>query len=120
MHSPHSPKKRSPKKGELYPSRRSAFRAAKRLFGIPMHTKPDEVVLPNTDDGVARKLSQENKRLYIFRVFLGIFTLGQGEIHIREDHPKEYPDGGVQTSHFNAGTGGKKLRFHFYFFSKRR
>ena len=99
---------------KVYPSRRSAFRAAKRHLSIPMHKQPDEVAYPHTDLGNKKGLDDRNVKLYIFNVVFGVFAI---ELHIREDKPAQYGDKdglGDQLPHFNAGKHPGKKKDHRY------
>ncbi len=94
----------------IYPSRRAAFRAAKRDGGIPVSQHPSEVILPNTDEGVEEGLDERNVRLYVFRIY-GVGAL----FFIREDKAAFYGTGeGDQLPHFNSGKPPKKLKKHHY------
>lgn len=99
---------------KIYPSRRAAFRAAKRDNGIPVTKNPDEVIIPETDLGEAYDLDDRNVRLYIFDIFVGAVVV---QYHIREDKEAFY--GGIkregdQGPHFNSGSRGTKLKKHHY------
>lgn len=100
---------------KIYPSRRSAFRAAKRDGRIPMGQQPEEVIYPHTDLGNAYDLDDRNVRLYIFSIIIGAVAF---EYHLREDKEAFYGSGqGDQLPHFNSGQlkkNNKKLRNHHY------
>ena len=95
---------------KIYPSRRAAFRAAKRDGGIPVGQHPQEVILPSTDEGVEAGLDERNVRLYVFSIYgIGAFFF------IREDKAAFYGTGeGDQLPHFNSGQTLKKLKKHHY------
>ena len=97
---------------KMYPSRRAAFRAAKRAARIPMGQHPAEVVLPMTDRGNSFRLDERNVRLYVFNLVIGAVAV---EYHIREDK-KSITHG--QPKHFNAGKPPKKLKEHYYWDDK--
>jgi hypothetical protein len=99
---------------KVYPSRRAAFRAAKRYLNLPMSRQPDKVVYPYTDRGDEYGLDSRNVRLYIFYLFIGALAI---EYHIREDKPVKYgrKDGaGDQLPHFNSGKHPGKKKDHRY------
>lgn len=93
---------------DVYPSRRAAFRAAKRDAGIPMGRQPRSVVRPRTTAGGLHGLDDRNVRLYIFPIFIGAIAF---EFHIREDRADEKLE---QPPHFNAGQPPKKLKKHYF------
>jgi hypothetical protein len=41
------------------------------------------------------------------------------KIDIREDRPKDYPNGGQQSAHFNAGDSGSKLNKQHHYYEKK-
>lgn len=97
---------------KIFPSRRAAFRAAKRDRNIPMSQHPDDVVYPNTSIGDEYDLDDRNVRLYVFN--MGLITIA---IHIREDKEAFYVDGDEksnQSPHFNSGRKDSKLKDHHY------
>ena len=67
---------------KVYPSRRAAFRAAKRDGGILMSQHPEEVIYPGSDLGGDYGLDDRNVRLYIFSILIGAVAF---EYHLRED-----------------------------------
>ena len=91
-------------------SRREAFRSAKEQNSIPKSQQPDNIIKPNTPEGVNRGLKDDNVKLYEF-------TNSKGEkVYIREDKPVKYNDGGSQPPHFNAGNkNDRKLKQHHYY-----
>jgi RHS repeat-associated protein len=91
-------------------SRREAFRSAKEQNSIPKSQQPDNIIKPNTPEGVNRGLKDDNVKLYEF-------TNSKGEkVYIREDKPVKYNDGGSQPPHFNAGNkDDRKLKQHHYY-----
>lgn len=94
---------------EYFPSRRAAFRAAKRDANLPMNRRPDKVVYPRTPMGNTLGLDDRNVRLYIFNLGLGAIAY---EYHIREDHPDPKHD---QPQHFNTGVMPPgKLKGHYF------
>lgn len=94
----------------IYPSRRAAFRAAKRDGGIPVGQHPQEVVLPNTDEGTEAGLDERNVWLYVFSIH-GVGAL----FFIREDKAAFYGTSeGDQLPHFNSGQTKKRLKKHHY------
>lgn len=97
---------------KIYPTRRAAFRAAKRDRNIPMSAQPDDIVYPRTAVGDAFGLDDRNVRLYVFNLVLVALV-----VHIREDKEVFYVEGdddSNQLPHFNSGRAGKKLRDHHY------
>ena len=99
---------------DCYPSRRAAFRAAKRDAKIPMSQNPDKVIRPRSLEGDLYALDDRNVRLYIFNLGIGVVAY---EHHIREDEPATYgnEDGaGDQLPHFNSGEPPNKLKEHFF------
>lgn len=105
----------------VYPSRRAAFRAAKRDGRIPMGQQPEEVIYPHTDMGDEYDLDDRNVRLYIFSIIIGAVAF---EYHLREDKEAFYGaerGKGDQLPHFNSGESkgsDKKLRNHHYWKKK--
>lgn len=93
---------------KYFPSRRAAFRAAKRDANIPMSRHPDMVVYPQTDAGDTYGLDDRNVRLFIFNLGIGGIAF---EFHIREDREDQKHG---QTKHFNTGIHTKKLKGHYY------
>lgn len=93
---------------KYFPSRRAAFRAAKRDANIPMSRHPDKVIHPKTDAGDSYGLDDRNVRLFIFNMGIGAIAF---EYHIRED--RSAPKHG-QPKHFNTGIFTKKLKGHYY------
>jgi len=91
-------------------SRHKAFRNAKEQNAIPRSQQPDNIIKPNTPEGVNRGLKDHNVKLYEF-------TNSKGEkVYIREDKPVKYNDGGSQPPHFNAGNrNDRKLKQHHYY-----
>jgi len=112
-------KRRQKHTGKTFETRRAAFREAKRDHGVPVGKQPDEVVKPETPRGKEFELDRRNRRLYIFRFFLGLLGIGKKreDVYIREDKEVFYGDG-KQDEHFNAGKKVEKLKKHYYF--KRR
>ena len=103
---------------KIYPSRRAAFRAAKRDAKIPMAEQPRGVVRPNSPEGKEYQLDDRNVRLYIFNLGIGAIAY---EYHIREDKEAFYEDKepkGHQLPHFNSGEPPKKLKGHHYWKKK--
>jgi hypothetical protein len=107
---------------KIYPSRRAAFRAAKRDGRIPMGQQPEEVIYSGTDLGFDYDLDERNVRLYIFTIIVGAVVF---EYHIREDKEAFYGDEarkGDQLPHFNSGEieeeKNNKLRNHHYWRKK--
>ena len=97
---------------KIYPSRKAAFRAAKRDGNIPISQHPEMVVIPNTDFGDQLGLDERNVRLYVFNIIVGIIAI---EYHIREDREAFYGSSeGNQGSHFNSGEPPGKLKKHHY------
>ncbi|MEZ4942254.1 MAG: hypothetical protein R3D58_15355 [Saprospiraceae bacterium] len=99
---------------KIYPSRRAAFRAAKRDANIPMSQHPEEVIYPQSSKGREYSLDDRNVRLYIFNLGIGAVAI---EYHIREDKEAFYGDEegkGNQPPHFNSGEPPKKLGNHHY------
>lgn len=117
--------KRYRKYCKIYPSRRAAFRAAKRDGDIPVCQQPDEVIYAGTDIGYDFGLDGRNARLYVFNVIVGAVAF---EYHIREDKEAFYQDNqgrGNQLPHFNSGKQEQpepkqKLRHHHYYKNKGR
>ena len=72
---------------KVYPSRRAAFRAAKRDGGILMSQHPEEVIYPGSDLGGDYGLDDRNVRLYIFSILIGAVAF---EYHLREDKEAFY------------------------------
>lgn len=96
----------------MYPSRRAAFRAAKRDANIPMQQHPEVVVCPFSDLGNDFDLDDRNVRLYIFHILICGIVI---EYHIREDKEAFYAgEAGYQPPHFNVGKEGAKLKEHYY------
>lgn len=97
----------------FYPSRKAAFRAAKRDAKIPMRQSPAEVVGSKSAYWNSLGLDERYTRLYIFNIFVGAIAF---EYHIREDKIAFYGnDGaGIQPPHFNAGEPPKKLKQHYF------
>lgn len=96
---------------KIYPSRRAAFRAAKRDGNIPMMAHPDDVILPFTKDGDTFELDDRNVRLYVFNFWLGVIMV---QYFIREDKEAFYGSGD-QLPHFNSGkSSDDKLKKHHY------
>lgn len=93
---------------QYFPSRRAAFRAAKRDAGIPMSRHPDAVVYPRTPAGEKSKLDERNVRFYVFDIWIGAIAL---QFRIREDLPDKK---NRQSKHFNAGYLPDKLKKHYY------
>jgi hypothetical protein len=91
-----------------FPSRRAAFRAAKRDAGIPMSQHPEKVVRPRTPEGTNYEIDDRNVRLYVFFIFIGAVFI---EVHIREDKPDKRLG---QPKHFNAGNPPDKLKEHYF------
>jgi len=91
-------------------TRNQAFKNAKEQNGIPKSQQPDNVIKPNTPEGINMGLKESNVKLYEF-------TNSKGEkIYIREDKPVKYIDGGKQSHHFNAGKkNDRKLKQHHYY-----
>jgi len=90
---------------------RQALRKAKEANGIPKSAQPDRTIKPNTREGDQLGLDGRNVKLYEY-------TNSSGQkIHIRQDRPASYGQGGVgdQTAHFNAGPAGQKLKQHHYY-----
>jgi len=99
---------------KIYPSRRAAFRAAKRDANIPMSKQPEAVIYPQTSKGQEYSLDDRNVRLYIFNLIIGVVAI---EYHIREDKKAFYGDKdgrGNQPPHFNSGEPPNKLGNHHY------
>lgn len=99
---------------KIYPSRKAAFRAAKRGANIPMAQHPEEVIPALTAKGKEYNLDDRNVRLYIFSILIGAVAI---EYHIREDKEAFYGDKdgtGNQLPHFNSGSPPKKLSNHHY------
>ena len=117
--------KRYRKYCKVYPSRRAAFRAAKRDGGIPVCQQPDEVICAGTDIGYDFGLDHRNVRLYVFNMIVGAVAF---EYRIREDKEAFYQDkqdSGHQLPHFNSGQQERpepkqKLRQHHYYKKKER
>ena len=94
----------------LYPSRRAAFRAAKRDSNIPVTDQPKDVILPFTNAGDEFDLDDRNVRLYIFHLLIGGIVVQQ---LIREDKEAFYIGGDEESNqgpHFNSGKKGGKLK----------
>ena len=109
--------KRYRKYCKIFPSRRAAFRAAKRDAGIPVSSHPQKVVRSQTASGKEYGLDSRNVRLYIFGIFIAGVVV---EFHIREDKEAFYPDGkSKQLPHFNSGEPPKKLKKHHYYRKKK-
>jgi hypothetical protein len=107
---------------KIYPSRKAAFRAAKRANGIPMSMQPSEIIRPTEVEKLQKKklhLDKRNIRLYIFSwVIEKINKIEERKIYIREDKSAEYgeKDGkGDQLPHFNAGEDPDNLKQHYYY-----
>ena len=101
----------------VYPSRRAAFRDAKREGNIPMTMHPQKVLRPFTEDAKDIYLDDRNVRLYVFRLIVCAFVV---EYHIREDKKAFYGSGeGDQLDHFNSGESSEKLKNHHYWDDKR-
>ena len=97
----------------VFATRRQALNNAKRRNDIPTSQQPFEVARPRTPGGKRADLdANRNVRLYKFKN-----SKGQ-EIHIREDKPRKYKDGGSQGPHFNSGPEGKTLKKHDYWREK--
>jgi hypothetical protein len=97
---------------KVYPSRKAAFRAAKRDANIPMQQHPQEIVTPFSHLGNDYDLDDRNVRLYIFHLLVCGIVI---EYHIREDKEAFYGgEAGYQPPHFNAGKEGAKLKEHYY------
>jgi RHS repeat-associated protein len=95
-------------------TRREAFRNAKDQNSIPRSQQPDKTIKPGTKEGDQAGLDKRN-------VKQDEFTNSKGEkVIIREDKPANYPDGGSQPPHFNAGRGPieqpKELKQHHNYF----
>lgn len=102
--------------GKAFETRRAAFREAKRDHGVPVGKQPEKVIHADNKGGKNLGLDSRNKRLYIFRILLGIFSRKKKrEVHIREDKEAFYDDGGSQDQHFNVGDNPVKLKKHYYF-----
>lgn len=92
----------------VFPSRRAAFRAAKRDAGIPMSKHPDAVLYPRTPAGKKLGLDERNARLYVFDLIVGALVI---QFRIREDHADKKTG---QPKHFNTGFSDNKLKDHYY------
>jgi len=104
----------------IYPSRRAAFRAAKRDGRIPVAQQPDEVIMPDTPEGEEMGLDERNVRLYVFNIIVGAVAF---EYHIREDKEAFYGTEnteGDQLPHFNSGESGRKLKGHHYWLKRNK
>jgi len=74
-----------------------ALRKAKDANGVPRSQQPDKTVKPNTPDDKKAGLDSRNVKQYEY-------TNSKGEkVIIRQDKPANYPDGGKQLAHYNAG-----------------
>lgn len=111
--------KESSGKSKYFDSRKSAFRAFKRDYNIPVSEHPEEVVKPYTQKGGDLGLDRRNIRLYIFEIIKNLFgTEKRKNIHLREDKGVFYGNGN-QDSHFNGGIKDDKLRDHYYYKKKK-
>ena len=96
-------------KEPVYKDRHEALRKAKEANRIPQSKQPDKTIRPGTKEGDKKGLDDRNVVLYEY-------TNSDGEkIHIREDKPATYKDGGKQGPHFNAGPAGQPLEQHHNF-----
>lgn len=88
-------------------TRSQAFNTAKDVNSIPRSQSPDRQYKV-TDKETNAELRQWD------------YTNNRGEdITIREDKPKQYPDGGQQGSHFNVGDAGSKLSRQHHYYEKK-
>lgn len=108
-------------KSKYFDSRKSAFRAFKRDYKIPVCQNPEETVKPDTPEGDKHKLDHRNRRLYIFSVLKNILGITKrAKTHLREDKGVFYSEGGGhQGPHFNGGYEEEKLKDHYYFKKKK-
>lgn len=108
-------------KSKYFDSRKSAFRAFKRDYKIPVSQHPEEIAKPDTPEGDQYKLDHRNKRLYIFSVLRAVLGIKKKvKTHLREDKGAFYSEGsGHQGPHFNGGYEEGKLKDHYYFKKKK-
>ena len=87
-----------------------ALNKAKNANDIPGSQQPDNTIKANTPEGKAAGLDP-NKNVKQLE-----YTNNKGEkIQIRQDKPVQYPDGGWQGWHWNAGNAGENLYQHHYY-----
>lgn len=111
--------KNKEKKGvsKYFESRKGAYRAFKRDYGISNSEQPTKVISSDSKGGEYYGLDERNKKLYIFKEQTNMFgKIKRKETHLREDRDAFYEGGkGDQEQHFNAGYMKEKLKDHYYF-----
>lgn len=89
------------------PTRKQAFNTAKDVNNIPRCQSPNrQYTVPDKDSGA-------NLRQWEYT------NLNGQKIDIREDKPKNYPGGGQQSAHFNAGESNSKLNKQHHYYDKK-
>ena len=89
------------------PTRKQAFNMAKDVNNIPRCQSPDrQYKVKDKDTG-------NDLRQWEYT------NLNGQKIEFREDKPKDYPGGGKQSGHINAGDAGSKLNKQHHYFDQK-